>query len=64
MTDYERGYIRRWQESTPETRSASKRHWLDIYQAAITGTNTSLRELAEKTLALQVLVESGWTFED
>lgn len=58
MKDFDITYEKMWHGATQETRTKSRRHWLDIYEAARKGGNTDLLQMAEHVLAMQVWLES------
>ena len=63
MEGFDTTYEKLWQGATEETRTKSKKHWLEIYGAARKGGNTDLLQMAEHVLALITWLESA-TKED
>ena len=58
MKDFDTTYEKLWQGATQEIRTKSRKHWLDIYEAARKGGSADLLQMAERILAMQVWLES------
>lgn len=58
MKGFDTTYEKLWRGATEETRAKSKKHWLEVYEAARKTEATDLLQMAEHVLALITWLES------